>query len=280
MSKARAGIVGLTLCLIAGALPAGEPAAPAISIIIDDLGNRLDRDLRAVTMPAALTLSFLPHSPYTSRLAMLAHSLGKDVMAHLPMQPIQPHALGHGGLRLAMSRRQFVRTVRRDILAVPHARGVNNHMGSLLTQHRGRMGWLMEELRGSRDLFFVDSYTTPWSVARDVAMQNGVPALKRDVFLDDDPEPLAMQREFDRLIALARADGTAVAIAHPYPQTLSFLETRLPGLADEGINLIPVSNMIRRARLGRPEAGGKVIAVKYRRSENNDHRWTGRRAAN
>lgn len=250
----------------------GPESAPLVGIIIDDLGDRLDHGLRAVNIPAALTYSFLPHAPYTPRLARLAHGLGKVVMVHLPMQSTGHHRLGHGGLRVSMSRGQFLHTVRSDIRAVPHASGVNNHMGSLLTQYRSRMGWLMDELGGGGGMFFIDSHTTPLTVAREVAAQKGVPALKRDVFLDAEPEPSAIQREFDRLLALARSRGAAVAIAHPYPQTLSFLERRLPRLAAEGIRLVPVSALLRRGAPGvdprGKEAAGDVVAVRQAGPEN------------
>lgn len=255
----------------------GDPeSAPLVGIIIDDLGDRLDHGLRAVNIQAALTYSFLPHAPYTPRLARLAHGLGKVVMAHLPMQSTGHHRLGQGGLRVTMSRGQFLHTVRSDIRAVPHASGVNNHMGSLLTQYRSRMGWLMDELGGSRGMFFIDSHTTPLTVAREVAAQKGVPALKRDVFLDAVPEPSAIQREFDRLLALARARGAAVAIAHPYPQTLSFLERRLPRLAAEGIRLVPVSALLRRGGPGidplEIEAAGDLVAVRQAGPDNRRRR--------
>ena len=56
--------------------------------------------------------------------------------------------------------------------------------------------------------------------------------------------PGAISREFDRLVALARRHGKAVAIGHPYPETLEFLETKLVELQDSDIKLIPVSQAV------------------------------------
>jgi polysaccharide deacetylase 2 family uncharacterized protein YibQ len=116
---------------------------------------------------------------------------------------------------------------------VPFAVGVNGHRGSLLTRHPGHMSWLMEEILRAGGLYFVDSYTT-----------QGVPAIKRDVFLDADPAPEKVAQEFERLKALARERGLAVAIGHPYPATLAFLEQAIPDLVEEGIQLVPLRELI------------------------------------
>jgi hypothetical protein len=125
--------------------------------------------------------------------------------------------------------------------------GVNNHMGSMLTQHPGLMAWIMDEMHANEpDLFFVDSYTTPRSVALQVADEAGVPAVRRKVFLDDDLDPAAIRSEFARLIEVARRDGAALAIGHPHPQTLAVLREELPRLSDESIRLVRVSDLIQR----------------------------------
>ena len=69
--------------------------------------------------------------------------------------------------------------------------------------------------------------------------------MKRDVFLDPDPSPEAIEREFERLKSLARKRGRALAIGHPYPTTLDVLERELPKLADEGFELVRVSELLR-----------------------------------
>jgi polysaccharide deacetylase 2 family uncharacterized protein YibQ len=106
------------------------------------------------------------------------------------------------------------------------------------------MRWLMEEIGARGDLFFVDSYTTHLSVALSAAEEAGVPARKRDVFLDSDASPAGIAREFERLKALARENGTALAIGHPYATTLAFLESALPQLDKEGIVLVGIRELV------------------------------------
>jgi hypothetical protein len=217
---------------------------PRISIIIDDLGDQFERDWRAVRLPGAVTLSFLPYSPYSRELASRAHRLGKDVMLHLPMESIEHHALGPGAITLNMTESEVMRTVAGALASVPYAAGINNHMGSLLTRNPEHMLWLMGELKRRGNLFFIDSRTTSRTVALRLAQENQVPALGRDVFLDDDSSPAAVKHEFQRLIKLARQRGHAVAIGHPHPSTLNLLERELPLLESQGIQLIPISALI------------------------------------
>jgi polysaccharide deacetylase 2 family uncharacterized protein YibQ len=187
----------------------------------------------------------LPATPRGKALAEIAHATGKEVLLHLPLQSaIQQETDEPGGLLLDMSREQFASMIAEDFQSVPHAVGVNSHRGSLLTRHPGHMAWLMEEIRLRGDLFFVDSYTTPESVALKLAHEAGVPAVRRDVFLDPDHAPGTLEREFRRLKNLARQRGFAVGIGHPYPETLTLLEAELPKLSAEGFELVSISRYI------------------------------------
>ena len=123
--------------------PAGAQQPVRIAIIIDDLGNNLALGHEAVNLPGALTYSVLPWRPYSAEIALRAHAEGKEVMLHLPMETTDGRAMGPGGLRTNMSRVEFARQVRSSLAAIPHVSGVNNHMGSLLTQHPGAMRWLL-----------------------------------------------------------------------------------------------------------------------------------------
>lgn len=239
---------GALLAGLASSAGAAEPPPvaswPAISIIIDDLGRDLPAGLRAVRLPGAVACAFLPRSPHTRRLALAAHSHNKEVLLHLPMQPVELRPLDAGGLTLDMTQRELVQALEQDLASVPHVSGVNNHMGSLLTRHPGHMLWLMQALNRHGDLFFVDSRTTSATVALQVAAENHVPGIERDVFLDNRREPEAIRDRFAELLAKARARGFAVGIGHPYPATLEVLEHLLPTLEQERVRLVPIAETL------------------------------------
>ncbi len=227
-----------------GTVSVQKQPLPAISIIIDDLGNHKQTGYRAVELPGAVACAFLPHAPFTHQLALLAHSGNKEVMLHAPMESEKHGKVGPGALMLHMDQNQFITTLQKDIAAVPHVRGINNHMGSLLTRHPNHMLWLMQEINRHGDLFFVDSRTTTRTVASKIAGETGVPSLQRDIFLDNVREPEAIESQFNKLIAIARRKGTALAIGHGYESTLSVLERLLPQLEAHGVRLVPVSKLI------------------------------------
>jgi polysaccharide deacetylase 2 family uncharacterized protein YibQ len=220
-------------------------SAPRIAIIIDDLGYHLAAGNRTIALPGPVACAILPGTPRADVLAKSAHEQGKEVLVHLPMEAVaEKGPFEPGAIRMDMSREDISATFNDAMESVPHAVGVNSHRGSLLTRHPGHMQWLMEDIRAAESLFFVDSYTTHESVALQIATENSVPALKRDVFLDSDPAPEAVAREFERLKSLARERGLAVAIGHPYPVTLDFLEREIPRLVEEGIELVPIRELI------------------------------------
>ena len=198
----------------------------------------------AIDLPGPLAYAILPATPRGEELAHLAHARGKEVLLHLPLEAVAHDGPAEpGGIRLDMSRAAFGVAFSRAMDSVPNAVGVSSHRGSLLTRHPGHMGWLMDEIASRDGLFFIDSYTTHHSIALRIARETGIPATRRDVFLDHEPRTETILRELERLKKLARERGSAVAIGHPYPETLDVLEEALPALAEEGIELVPLSQL-------------------------------------
>ena len=219
------------------------PATAFIAIIIDDLGYKLQQDQRAINLPGQVTFAFLPQTPHVRALAETANAQGNEIMLHLPMQSVEPLFLGPGALTQTMNREEFKISLLKSILSIPHVKGINNHMGSLITSQKQPMNWLMEEIARTR-LFFVDSRTTVETLAEQTANQYQIANTRRNVFLDHERNRPAIEFQFDQLIQLARKNGSAVAIGHPYAETLDVLEEKIPQLKAAGIRLIPVSELI------------------------------------
>ena len=222
----------------------GGGPLPVISIIIDDLGQHPVLGRAAIDLPGPVALSFLPHTPHARQLARDGHARGKEILLHLPMEAESGRALGPGGLTGDMAREAFVRVLHEDLAAIPHVIGVNNHMGSALTRRQRPMDWLMGELARRGGLFFVDSRTTARTRALRTARHNGVPGTRRDVFLDNDPDPAAIHRQLERLVRIARRKGSALAIGHPYRHTMEILAQWIPRAAEHGVRLVPVSRLV------------------------------------
>lgn len=226
----------------AAALEAGPPS---ISLIVDDMGDRRDLGLAAVGLPGPVAFAFLPHSPHAVELATLAFQGNKEVLLHVPMQATEKKPLGPGAITVAMDRVRLIKVVSAGLQSVPYVSGINNHMGSMVTSRREHMRWLMDLLLARGNLYFVDSRTTRRTIALDAARATGVPSTWRDVFLDNDLHTRNIGREFNRLISIARKRGTALAIAHPHPESIAFLADMIPRLDELGIRLVPVARLIK-----------------------------------
>lgn len=234
-------------------------AGPALSVIIDDLGVNGPLTRRTIRLPGPLTLAFLPYGEGTPELAREARAAGHEVILHLAMEPVGGEDPGPMALLADLGADELRRRLHWALGRVPGAAGVNNHMGSRLTADPRAMAIVMGEL-ARLGLPFLDSMTTPASVAGKVALASGVPATARDLFLDNDPAPTAILAQLERAERLARRTGSAVAIGHPYPSTLQVLADWLPGASARGIRLVPVSAMIElRGCAGEPAGHGGCL---------------------
>jgi len=216
---------------------------PSISIIIDDLGYNRRGMEESLSLPIEVALAILPHTPFSKKTALAATEQTRNIILHVPMENERELKLGPGGLYKSMGEKELKETLKAGIDSVPGIQGINNHMGSLLTQDAQRMEWVMEVIQ-PMELFFVDSLTSPNSVALTNALKFNLTTTRRDVFLDNVQDEKAIDRQFKRLVAIAKKRGKALAIGHPYPATMSYLSKRLTKLEDEGIRLISISEYI------------------------------------
>jgi polysaccharide deacetylase 2 family uncharacterized protein YibQ len=212
-------------------------------VIIDDIGNSYPLGNAMVELNAPLTLAFLPHTPYAQKLANKANLLHKDVILHAPMENTIKAALGPGALTKALTETEFKLTLQKAIASIPHVQGINNHMGSELTQNKQSMQWVMETLK-REDLFFVDSLTSPKSVAYQQAIKYQLPALRRHIFLDNDKSTQALTKQWNKAIRIAHKTGRAILIGHPYRESHAFLEQQIPKLAAQNVELISASELL------------------------------------
>lgn len=226
------------LCLLAGAAHAA-PTEAYLTLIIDDLGQSPARDARTLALPGPVTLAVMPDTPHATEFAREAHKAGKTVILHMPMDPATGPYAWHPGTPLP----ELEKRLNAALLKVPYASGINNHMGSRMTSQPQAMAWLMAELQ-RRHLFFVDSRTSAATVAAAKAQVQGLASLSRDVFLDDVRTTEAIAGQLRIAVELARRQGSAVLIGHPYPQTLEVLERELPRLKAQGIEWIEIHQMI------------------------------------
>lgn len=215
---------------------------PQVAIIIDDIGYRKS-DIQSLYLPGNISYAILPHTPYGRALAQQANAKKNDVILHIPMEAENGKKLGPGALTTSMDEVTIHKTLDKAFAEIPFAIGINNHMGSKLTQLYDPMAWTMQFLK-ERDLIFIDSMTTSKSQAKHIAKSLGVPNLQRHIFLDNQLDHHYIRQQFMLLIKQVKKEKSIVAIAHPHPETVSSLTKLLPLLAQNGIELVSISTLL------------------------------------
>ncbi len=218
---------------------------PKIAIVIDDLGDQDKISQEILHWDVPVTLAILPFTPYSKTLAGEAHRRGKEVILHLPMEPqgypqIRP---GKGVLLGEMNEKKLLRQLAKDIDAVPYITGVSNHMGSRLMEEPEKIEIVFSELK-RRQLFFLDSRTTPQTVGLQVAQSVGLKAVERNIFIDNSSTEEDIEQQLEQLIQLSLSKGRAIGIGHPHPSTLKSIREMIPRLKKKGIDLVPLSALV------------------------------------
>lgn len=227
-----------------------------VVIIIDDMGISLRSKLVEV-LPGPLTLSYLPYAKDLPDRVRRASNNGHELMLHMPMEPMNgaldggPHVLKTG-----QDHDEFIKTLEWGLSSFDGFVGVNNHMGSRLTQDDKSMRRVMNHIKNT-GLFFIDSKTIGSSVVEKVAKETGVPYAVRDVFLDHEINPDFIRSSLKKLEDTARKQGYAIAIGHPHKETIEALKEWLPTLEGKGLTLVPASKVIRHP-IG---AGGEIASI-------------------
>lgn len=229
----------------ANAVKANIPEGKArVVVIIDDVGMNYSAAKELAAMKAPLTLAFLPYAPHVDALAAAAKENGHELMIHMPMEPMNPDIdTGPIVLRVDDSPAEFDKMLDKAMSSFTGYVGLNNHMGSRLTQDEAAMRHLMKRLN-KRGMLFVDSRTIAGSVAEKTAKEYGVPNAARDVFLDDDPSIEAVRKSLKKGERIASKYGTVIMIGHPKKNTIAALKEWLPTLAEKDMVLVPVTNVI------------------------------------
>ncbi|WP_397376285.1 divergent polysaccharide deacetylase family protein [Paenibacillus xylanexedens] len=205
-------------------ISAGGPTAAAsespsndkrLAIIIDDVGNDMRGTAEILAMPVKLTVAVMPFLPTTKKDAIAAHEKGMDVIVHMPMEPKKgrPEWLGPGAITSSLTDEEVRSRVEKAIDDVPHAIGMNNHMGSKITSDKRIMSIVLDVCK-ERGLFFVDSRTNFRSVVGELAVSKNMPPVGNDIFLDDQNSKQHIRKQLDLAAQRAIDKNICVVIGH------------------------------------------------------------------
>jgi polysaccharide deacetylase 2 family uncharacterized protein YibQ len=218
-----------------------------IAIVIDDIGNDRVIARELMNLPVPVTLSIFPYAPYAQEIAKEAEARHYPIMMHIPMEPegypAEEKDPGPGALLVQMSSSDLKHRIEMDLDRIPSVSGVNNHMGSRFTCDPEAMKVLVDELK-KRKKFFLDSRTSALTVGFNIARQKGLPAIQRDVFLDNTLDVKKIRHQLNILVEKAKKNGYAVGIGHPHRATYLALKKAIPELEKEGVSFVFVSALV------------------------------------
>jgi len=199
-----------------------------LALIIDDVGYDIKALRRLIELPFPFAVSILPDAPYAKQAAQMAYQHGIPVMLHMPMETTNPKyqsKMEEFYLHTAMNKQIFTQVFEDALAKVPHAIGINNHMGSALTADKKSMSWLMA-LCKKHDLFFIDSRTSSKSVGAQEAKRAGIAWNQRDIFLDHVITEDGLQHAWESALSCIKKNDYCIMLAHPHHETLDFLENQ------------------------------------------------------
>ena len=226
------------------ALPPAAAYKGKIAIVLDDWGYNRKNLIFLKTIHAPLTLSILPHLPYTHVIAADAHTQGFEVILHLPMEPHEKLRLEQDTILVSMDATAIRSIAAKDIDDIYYAKGVSNHMGSKATEDARVMSILFGELK-KRHMYFLDSAVSSKSACADAATAANIPFAKRDIFLDNTEEPVYIKGQILKLAKKASLYKKAIGIGHDRKVTLEVLREAIPELERQGYKFVYLSELVR-----------------------------------
>lgn len=220
-----------------------------VAIIIDDIGNDLGPVRELLKIDAEITFAILPLCSHTRDAAETLHAAHREILLHLPMEPASypQEKPGQGALFTDMNEKELLFQLDKDLAAVPYISGVNNHMGSKFMGDEEKLKLIFARLKG-KNLFFIDSRTTPNSKALAASEKSGLPLASRKIFLDNNRD----YKEIYKILAGIARDTEAgdvspiIIIGHPHPETIRAIKDATKILLEKGAMIVPVSKLVKR----------------------------------
>jgi uncharacterized protein len=221
-----------------------KPRKGRIVLVIDDVGYNLEQLKPFLKFPGPIAFAVLPGLPHSKEAARMIKAAGKELLLHQPMEAVGGKDPGPGAIRKGMDELTIAAVIAENLASVPGAVGMNNHMGSAITEDPEAMRAVLEASRAS-GLYYLDSLTIPDSVVHSTALGLKMKTWERDVFLDNYPERAAILKQFDEGVKHAEKKGLSVMIGHVWSAQLAqTLVDLYPGLIEQGLSLSTISRIM------------------------------------
>ena len=220
-----------------------------VAIVIGGIGVEGEgSDAAIARLPGEVTLAIAPYGDDLPRTVAAARAAGHEVLLQLPLEPYNYPDIDPGPKTLTTDASADENLDRLHWLMsrITTYVGVMNYMGARFTADDAALVPVIDEI-GARGLLYLDDGSSARS--RVVAAAGGkAPVVGADIVLDADTAPAAIDARLDRLAALARERGFAVATGTAFPATVEGVAAFAEKAAEHGLILVPVSALLKARR--------------------------------
>ena len=225
---------------------AGGANDKRLAIVIDDWGYNMKNLDTLISISRPITAAILPNLRYSAKIADKAYANNIECILHLPLES---HDSAYAKpeqdtINTGMKNGEVERLLDKAIASVPHIKGVSNHMGSKATEDEGLMRSIFNDLK-KRKLYFLDSLVINKSVCQEISREAGIRFAKRDTFLDNEDDADYIKAQIDEAVKHAEENGSAVAIGHARPLTLSAIKDKIGEIEARGVRLVFLSELVK-----------------------------------
>lgn len=235
------------------ALPAGAAGnKPSSRIIL--LIRGLGVDERATKsaiedLPPEVSLAFVPYGNKLAEWAKKARKSKHEILVQIPLEPNDYPANNPGPHTLLTSLSTEENLKRLDWLLgrFDQFTGVTNYLGGKIGASPGAFAPILMEMK-SRGLVYLDDGKTALPATQMLVSQLSLPYATANLIIDSDPSPEKIEAALEKIAAIAREKGLAVAIGHAFPATISVVKKWLKRMERDGIVIAPVSQLSRMAK--------------------------------
>ena len=219
------------------------PRPIRIAILLRGVGRDDTNSSEAVTnLPSAVSLAFMPYNNGgAQQWATKARELGHEVIVQLPLEP-SDYPVNNPGPETLLSSSpadQNLSRMRTVLKRFDGYTGVTNFLGGRILQSKTALRPILENLK-SQGLIYVGEGNNSHAVVKDLAAELGLRYGNADLIIDAQPSPQAIRKALDRLVTLARKDGTAIGLGYASRTTIEQIRAWSETLAADGVTLVPV----------------------------------------
>jgi len=235
----------------AGRTAAQEAAEPArMALVLYGIGDEPGRADSIFALRAPFAVALVPGSKGSNAIFHAAHERSREVILHLPLEPIHYPQLdpGPGTILVTMKPAKIASTLRHYLDQAEPVAAVANHMGSLATQDMTVMTTIYRELRRDH-LPFLHMNPAAGAVCKSLASEEGVTYDEPDMVLDGETrgdDTKALDRAWKTTLDEARRRGHLVVMLRATPLTLRWLPRALDAKHLDGVAVVPLASLIRK----------------------------------